>query len=55
MFGWLKADPKKKLNKAYLAKLEEAMLAQRNGKIRIYSELTAEAEELQKQIELLEK
>jgi hypothetical protein len=54
MFGWLKKDPKKKLNDAYLAKLEEAMLAQRNGKIRVYSELTAEAEELYKQLQLLE-
>ncbi len=53
MFGWLKKDPKKKLNEAYLAKLEEAMQAQRNGKIRRYSELTAEAEQLHKQLLLL--
>ena len=53
MFGWLKTDPKKKLNKAYLSKLEEAMLAQRNGKIRQYSELTAQAEKLHSQILML--
>jgi hypothetical protein len=55
MFGWLKTDPKKTLNKAYLSKLEEAMHAQRNGNIRLYSELTTQAEELHRQILLLEK
>ncbi len=54
MFGWLKTDPKKKLNKAYLSKLEEAMHAQRNGNIRLYSELTTQAEKLHKEILLLE-
>lgn len=54
MFGWFKSDPKEKLNKAYLLKLEEAMHAQRNGNIRLYSELTAEAERLHQQILLLD-
>ena len=53
MFSILKSDPAKKLNKLYLAKLEQAMLAQRNGDIMGYSELTAEAEGIQRQIQAL--
>ena len=44
MFSIFKADPIKKLNKAYEAKLEQAMYAQRNGDIKSYSMLTTEAE-----------
>jgi hypothetical protein len=44
MFSLFKANPIKKLQKQYDAKLEQAMLAQRNGDIRGYSEITAEAE-----------
>ena len=55
MFSFLKADPSKKLNKAYRQKLEQAMIAQRNGNIRGYSLLTEEAEELRLQIEALPK
>lgn len=54
MFGFLKADPTKKLRKVYDQKSTDAMLAQRKGDIRTYSMLTAEAEELWKQIEQLE-
>ena len=54
MFSWLKADPAKKLEKAYKEKLEQAMQAQRNGDIRGYSELTEEAEKILKSIEALE-
>jgi hypothetical protein len=46
----LKKDPTKKLNKLYDRKLEEAMLAQRNGNIRGYAMLTAEAEKIKEQI-----
>lgn len=53
MFGFLKADPAKKLRKTYELKSTEAMLAQRKGDIRTYSMLTAEAEEILKQIEAL--
>jgi len=53
MFSIFKSDPAKKLNKLYLAKLEQAMLAQRNGDIMGYSELTAEAEGIQRQIQAL--
>jgi len=53
MFSIFKSDPAKKLNKLYLAKLEQAMLPQRNGDIMGYSELTAEAEGIQRQIQAL--
>ena len=50
MFSLFKKDPTKKLNKLYDRKLEEAMLAQRNGNIRAYSMITAEAEKIREQI-----
>ena len=53
MFGWLKSDPIKKLDKQYQAKLQEAMETQRNGNIRRYSELTQEAESILESIEKL--
>lgn len=53
MFGLFKKDPTKKLQKQYEAKLQEAMHMQRNGKIREYSFLTAEAEEIRAQMEAL--
>lgn len=54
MFGLFSSDPTKKLRKQYSAKLEEAMLSQRNGDIETYSRLTAEAEEILKQIDAIE-
>lgn len=54
MFSFLKADPAKKLNKAYRAKLEEALNAQRNGNIRAYSLLTEESDAIWQQIQQLE-
>ena len=53
MFNFFKSAPDKKIRKQYHAKLEEAMHAQRNGKIREYSLLTAEAEILRVQLESL--
>ena len=53
MFKWLKPDPEKKLRKLYHAKLEQALNAQRNGKIREYSFLTAEAEAVREELEKL--
>ena len=44
MFSIIKTNPLKKLQKQYDTKLEQAMLAQRNGDIRGYSQITAEAE-----------
>lgn len=54
MFGLFRADPKKKLQKAYEQKLNEAMQAQRNGDIRTYSSLSEEADALLKQIDELD-
>ena len=54
MFSFFKSDPISKLKKQYEDKLEQAMLAQRNGDIRGYSVLTAEAEQLLKQIDIAE-
>lgn len=44
-------NKKKKAQKAYEAKMKEAMKAQRSGDIQRYAELMTEAEELLKQIE----
>jgi len=46
MFGFLKKDPKKELQTQYEKLLKEGMLAQRNGDIKTYSMLTAEAEKV---------
>ena len=46
MFSIFKSDPVKKLNKQLSAKLEQAMHAQRNGDIRLYSQLSFEADEI---------
>lgn len=51
MFNFFKSDPTKKLEKQYKEKLEEALLAQRNGDIRTYSMLTEEAEGLLKRLD----
>ena len=53
MFGFFKADPKKKLDKEYKTLLEQAMQAQRNGDIRKYSELTELAEMKKKELDQL--
>ena len=54
MFSLFKRNPLKKLKKIYAAKLEQAMLAQRNGDIKSYSLITAEAEEIRTKIQNLE-
>ena len=54
MFSIFKQNPIKKLNKIYEAKLEQAMYAQRNGDIKSYSMITAEAEKIAVQIKALE-
>lgn len=54
IFKWFKKDPAKKLKKEYLLKLEKAMHAQRNGNIREYSFLTAEAEAVREKLEALD-
>jgi hypothetical protein len=54
MFSIFKKDPIKKLNKQYDAKLEQAMYAQRNGDIKSYSMITAEADSIAMEIKALE-
>lgn len=54
MFGLFRTDPTRKLRKDYNRKLEAAMTAQRNGDIKTYSELTAEAEALYAKIQAAE-
>ena len=55
LFSIFKKNPLKKLTQQYNAKLEQAMHAQRKGDIRSYSMLTAEAEQIENQIKVLEK
>lgn len=54
MFGLFKADPIKKLRKQYDKVLQEAMQAQRGGDIRLYSELSTQADQIYQQIKRLE-
>ena len=53
MFNLFRSSPTKRLEKSYLKKLEEARDAQRQGKIPLFATLTAEAEELGKQLDAL--
>jgi len=55
MFSLFKKNPLKKLNKQYEAKLEQAMNAQRNGDIKSYSMISAEAETIAIQIQAFER
>jgi hypothetical protein len=55
MFGFLKADPRKKLQKEYEKKLTEAMEASRSGDTYSYSMLTEEAEKIYAKLQELEK
>ena len=54
MLSLFKKDPTKKLQKSYEATLEKAMLAQRSGDIKTYSQLTAKAEQTRAQIEAMQ-
>ncbi len=51
MFGIFKKDPTKRLEKAYLAKLEEARDAQRAGDIQAFAALSNEAEKIRLDLE----
>jgi hypothetical protein len=53
MFGFLKSDPSKKLQKKYEKLLFDAMQFQRNGDIKSFSMVTAEAEKVREEIEEL--
>jgi len=53
MFGFLKGDPIKKLEKQYAKKLEDARDAQRGGDMPLYATLMGEAEEIGAKIDEL--
>lgn len=53
MFSFLKSDPSKKLQKKYEDLLQKGMQFQRNGDIKSYSMITAEAEKVREEIERL--
>ena len=55
MFGFLKKDPIKSLEKKYYAMLEKARDIQRSGDIKAYSKIMAESEELWAKIEAMRK
>lgn len=55
MFSLFKKDPIKQLDKLYESKLEEAMHAQRNGDIKSYAMITAEAEKLRDELLALQR
>ncbi len=55
MFGLFKKDPIKKLETAYRHKMEAAVAAQRNGDIEKFSELSSEADKIDKEIMELKK
>ena len=54
MLGFLKGDPRTKLQKAYEEKLTKALHAQRNGDLRAHGTLMEEAEKLYAEIQALE-
>ncbi|EED32658.1 conserved hypothetical protein [gamma proteobacterium NOR5-3] len=53
MFSLFKSNPLKKLQQQHESLLSEAFQAQRNGNIRLYSTLTAEAEAVREKIDAL--
>lgn len=55
MFGFLKKDPIKELEKKYYAMLEKARDIQRSGDIKAYAKIMAESEELWARIESMRK
>ena len=55
MFNLFKKNPLKALEKEYAKKLEDAMNAQRNGKMDVFAKLSTEAEEIGKKIDELKK
>jgi Family of unknown function (DUF6435) len=54
MFKLFTKDPLKDLQKKRNRLLEEAMLTQRTGNLRLYAEKVVEIENLEKEIELLQ-
>lgn len=54
MFGWLKSDPLKKLQKQHADILAGAVEYQRKGDLKTYSEMMSQAEKLEKQMDAVE-
>jgi len=54
MFGLFKSNPLKKLRKQYDTALQNAMQAERHGAIRLYAELSTEADKIYQEIKRLE-
>lgn len=54
MFGMFKSNPTNRLRKERESLQKQAMLAQRRGDIRTYSMLSADVEQLNREIEDLE-
>ncbi|MDL0431331.1 DUF6435 family protein [Marinobacter sp. TBZ242] len=55
MLGFLKGNPKKKLQKEYEAKLQKALHAQRNGDLRTHGTLMEEAEKIYAELQKMDK
>jgi hypothetical protein len=55
MFKYLFGNPIKKLRKIHAKLSEQAMFAQRNGKMALFAELSSEADEIYNKIIVLEK
>ena len=53
MFGFSKNAKIKKLEKKYAHLMQQALEAQRNGKLELYGELSKESEELAREIDKL--
>ncbi|SMF59599.1 DUF6435 family protein [Pseudobacteriovorax antillogorgiicola] len=51
MFGFLKVDPEKKIKNQIQKLYEQAVLYQRNGKLREYSEVMAEIDSLERKLD----
>lgn len=50
MFGLFKSDPTKKLQREYDQLLEKGMQAQRKGDMKLFAELTSQAQALEAKI-----
>ncbi len=55
MLGFLKGGPKKKLQKEYEAKRQEALHAKRNGDLRTEGTLMEEAEKIYAELQKMDK
>ncbi|GAB55420.1 hypothetical protein GPUN_1296 [Glaciecola punicea ACAM 611] len=55
MFGLFKSDPTKKLQRQHDQLLQKGVDAQRKGDMRLYAQITSQAEELSKQIDTIKK